>query len=140
MTDLKTGRERGDFIKIYKIVHGLAKENWCYEYKILKPEHNITSRKKLFQLSREETQVNEQRMHFLLNTMSTHVKIWLKTLRLHTRLTHSISILLRFRCNRSLQSILTTTSTAKRPKFQYILIYFKKFYFENKTYWLTEIE
>ena len=35
LTDLKTRREKGDFIQIYKIVHGLEKVNWCDENKIL---------------------------------------------------------------------------------------------------------
>ena len=43
LTDLKTRRERGDFIQIYKIVHSLEKVNWCDENKILRPEQNIES-------------------------------------------------------------------------------------------------
>ena len=35
LTDLKTRREIGDFIQIYKIVHGQKKVNWCEEKKIL---------------------------------------------------------------------------------------------------------
>ena len=33
LTDLKTRRERGEFILINKIVHGLEKVNWCDETK-----------------------------------------------------------------------------------------------------------
>ena len=43
LTDLKTRRERGDFIHIYKIVHGLERVKWYDEYKILRPEQNITA-------------------------------------------------------------------------------------------------
>ena len=41
LTDLKTRREMGDFIQIYKIVHSLEKVNWCDVNKILRPEQNI---------------------------------------------------------------------------------------------------
>ena len=41
LTDLITRRERGDFIQLNKIVHGLAKVNWCDENKILKPKMNF---------------------------------------------------------------------------------------------------
>ena len=50
---MKTRRERGDFIQIYKIVYGLEKVNWRDENKILRPEKNNTDRKHPFQLSRE---------------------------------------------------------------------------------------
>ena len=71
LTDLKTRRERGDFIQIYKIVHGLEKVNWSEENKILRPDQNITGRRHPFQLSRERTSGNEPRTHFLLNRMAT---------------------------------------------------------------------
>ena len=71
LTDLKTRRERGDFIQIYKIVHGLEKVNWCDGNNILRPEQNKTGRRHPFQLSRERTSGNEPRTHFLLNRMAT---------------------------------------------------------------------
>ena len=68
---LKTRRERGDFIQIYKIVHGLEKVNWCDENKILRHEQNITGLRHPFQLSRERTLGSEPRTHLLLNRMTT---------------------------------------------------------------------
>ena len=61
MTDLKTRRERGDFILIYKILHGLEKVNWSDENKILRLEQNKTGRRHPFQLSRERISGNEPR-------------------------------------------------------------------------------
>ena len=45
LTDLKTRRERGDFIQNYNIVHGLEKVNWCDENIILRPEQNETGQR-----------------------------------------------------------------------------------------------
>ena len=89
LTDLKTRQERGDFIKIYKIVHGLEKVKWCDENRILRSEQNITGLRHPFQLSLEQTSGNETRTHFLLNRMATHGTICVKTLHLHTRWTLS---------------------------------------------------
>ena len=62
---------RGDFIQIYKIVHGLEKVNLCDEIKILRPEQNTTGRRHPFQFCSERTSGNEPRIHFLLNRMAT---------------------------------------------------------------------
>ena len=70
LTDLKTRRERGDFIQIYKIVHGMEKIHWCNENKILRPDQKIIDQRHFFQLSRERTKGNEPRTHFLLNRMA----------------------------------------------------------------------
>ena len=71
LTDLSCRRERGDFIQIYKIVHGLEKVNWSYKNKILSPNQCRTGRRHHFQLSREYTRGNEPRTNFLLNRMAT---------------------------------------------------------------------
>ena len=70
LTELKTRRERGDFIQIYKIVHGIEKVNWSDENRILL-EQNFTGRRHPFHFSRERTLGNEQRTNFLLNRMVT---------------------------------------------------------------------
>ena len=71
LKDLKTRRERGDFIQIYKNVHVLEKVNWYDENKILRPEQNNTGHRHPFQLSRVRTSCNEPRTHFFLNRMAT---------------------------------------------------------------------
>ena len=85
LIELKTRRERGDFIQIYKIVHGLEKVNWSEENKILRPDQNITGRRHPFQLSRERTSGNEP--HFLLNRMTT---LWHNLLK-DIALAHSVN-------------------------------------------------
>ena len=71
LTDLKTIRERGDFIQIYKIVHGLEKVNWCDENKIIKPDQKTAGPRHTFQLCRDQTREYELRTQFLLNKMAT---------------------------------------------------------------------
>ena len=71
LTDLKTRRERGDFIQIYKLVHGIDKVNWCDKNNILRPNQIPDGRRHHFQLSRERTTGNEPRTNFLLNRMTT---------------------------------------------------------------------
>ena len=71
LTYLKTRRERGYLIQIYKMMHGLEKVKWPDENKILIPEQNITGRRHPFQLSRERTSGNEPRTNFLINWMET---------------------------------------------------------------------
>ena len=53
LNDLKTIRERGDFIQIYKLVHDIEKVNLCDKIKI--PDGRI----RIFQLSRDRTIGNE---------------------------------------------------------------------------------
>ena len=95
MTDLKTRRERGDFIQIYQIVQDLAKVNWCDENKILKSEPYITGRIHPFQLSHEGTSRNAPRMHFFLNRMSTPYKNLTKNIAL-AHLVNSFNSMLDF--------------------------------------------
>jgi hypothetical protein len=71
LTNLSFRRERGDFIQIYKIVHGLEKVNWSDKNKILRPNQCRTGRRHHFQLSREYTRGNEPRTNILLNRMAT---------------------------------------------------------------------
>ena len=52
LADFSSKRERGDFIQIYKTVHGVEKVNWCENNKILKPNQIRTVRRHHFELSR----------------------------------------------------------------------------------------
>ena len=55
LTEMKTREERGDFIKIKKIVHGLMKVNWYDENKIPRPDWKTTGRRHSYQLSHERS-------------------------------------------------------------------------------------
>ena len=69
--DLKTRRERDDFVQIYKLVHGIDKVNWCDKNYILSPNQMPDGRRNHFQLSRERTTGKEQRTNFILDRMTT---------------------------------------------------------------------
>ena len=67
LTNLKTRRERGDFIQIHKLVHDLEKVFWYHENMILRPGQKKVNRRHTFQLSRKHARGNEPSTHFLLN-------------------------------------------------------------------------
>ena len=67
---MKTRRERGDLIKIYKrLLRGLEKLNYYNENKILRPDQQTEDRRHPFQLSHKLTRGTEPRTHFLFNQM-----------------------------------------------------------------------
>ena len=68
---MKTRRERGDFIQIYKLFQRLQKVNWCADNNILRPNLKADRRRHPFQWCRELTRNYEWITHFLLNRMIT---------------------------------------------------------------------
>ena len=64
---MKTARESGDVIQIYKLVYGIEKDNWCDKNKILSSNQIPDGRRRHFKLSSERKTGNEPRTNFFPN-------------------------------------------------------------------------